>query len=252
MSSDIGSVLNEWEFVPNILNVRKIRGIDGREKIQLRIPLGIFQFEILGRPDGKNPFNRQTYYDYYCEKLDNFVRANMTDNGFCLNSDECAVLKEEMTQFYYRYVCAFAIDECGIVERDTSRNLKILDFMKKYAVSIDDKLAFEKYRPYIIMMNTKARVKIRMKEHRFRDALDEIFVGMDAVSRHFKSFGQTELSENCDEINALNELEKEVRDCIEKHPKERFKQELMQKLKDALKNEEYERAALLRDRLKSL
>ena len=52
MSLDLNTLLNEWPHEPGAIKVRKILGLDGREKLQLRIDLGMLQMEMTGRPDG--------------------------------------------------------------------------------------------------------------------------------------------------------------------------------------------------------
>ena len=55
MDFDIASKLQDWDYSPNDLNVRKIKGIDGKPKIQVRMDLGLLQMEWEGRPDGLRP-----------------------------------------------------------------------------------------------------------------------------------------------------------------------------------------------------
>ena len=55
MGKDIKILLRDWVYNPTGLQVRKIIGDDGLEKIQMRIDLGMLQFEIDGRPDGDRP-----------------------------------------------------------------------------------------------------------------------------------------------------------------------------------------------------
>ena len=52
MSKDISPILDGWAHDPEELQVRIIAGIDGRDKIQMRIDLGVVQVELEGRPDG--------------------------------------------------------------------------------------------------------------------------------------------------------------------------------------------------------
>ena len=40
MSLDLNSLLRDWPHEPGAIKVRKIIGLDGREKLQLRIDLG--------------------------------------------------------------------------------------------------------------------------------------------------------------------------------------------------------------------
>ena len=53
MTLDITNALADWEFDPDDVTVRTIEGADGREKIQLRLDLGLMQMEVDGRPDGR-------------------------------------------------------------------------------------------------------------------------------------------------------------------------------------------------------
>ena len=43
---DITPVLTDWEYEPGTLNVRKITGLDGLPKLQLRLDLGLLQMEM--------------------------------------------------------------------------------------------------------------------------------------------------------------------------------------------------------------
>jgi len=52
MSLDLNALLKDWPFESGMLKVRKVTGVDGREKLQMRIDLGVLQMEITGRPDG--------------------------------------------------------------------------------------------------------------------------------------------------------------------------------------------------------
>ena len=56
---DLDSILSAWPFEHGSVQVRVIRGTDGRSVLQLRLDLGILQMEIQGRPDGKKPFGQE-------------------------------------------------------------------------------------------------------------------------------------------------------------------------------------------------
>jgi hypothetical protein len=57
MSLDLNTILKDWPYESGTVKVRKITGLDGREKLQLRVDLGVLQMEITGRPDGRRPHN---------------------------------------------------------------------------------------------------------------------------------------------------------------------------------------------------
>ena len=59
----IDDILQHWEFDPDEMNVRMVKGIDRRDVLQMRIDMGVLQLEVDGRPDGESPEGFSTYYD---------------------------------------------------------------------------------------------------------------------------------------------------------------------------------------------
>ena len=51
-TNDLRPILGGWEYEPGQIMVRKIVGLDGAVKIQMRLDLGVLQMESTGRPDG--------------------------------------------------------------------------------------------------------------------------------------------------------------------------------------------------------
>ena len=50
-NKDITPVLRGWDYEPGTINVRKVSGIDGSPKLQMRQDLGLLQMEMTGRPN---------------------------------------------------------------------------------------------------------------------------------------------------------------------------------------------------------
>ena len=65
MSLDLNTLLKDWPHEFGSIKVRKVAGLDGREKLQLRIDLGLLQMEMDGRPDGQRPHNCESYFIYH-------------------------------------------------------------------------------------------------------------------------------------------------------------------------------------------
>src|SRR2546425_8110991 len=65
MSLDLNSILKDWPHESGSIKVRKVAGLDGREKLQLRVDLGVLQMELTGRPDGRRPHNCESLLEYY-------------------------------------------------------------------------------------------------------------------------------------------------------------------------------------------
>src|SRR5438034_11338052 len=65
MSLDLNTILKDWPHENGHVKVRKITGLDGREKLQLRVDLGVLQMEVTGRPDGQRPHNCESLLEYH-------------------------------------------------------------------------------------------------------------------------------------------------------------------------------------------
>jgi hypothetical protein len=135
LSKDILPLLKGWDYEPGTINVRKIKGLDGKPKLQMRLDLGLLQMELSGRPDGAKPHGYDSLLDYHEEQLREHKRTNGTELGFHLTSTECASLREEAVMYYHRYLSLFVLEEFSGVVRDTQRNLRLMDLCGKYAVT---------------------------------------------------------------------------------------------------------------------
>ncbi|MFW5812674.1 MAG: hypothetical protein ACOCWS_06765 [Alkalispirochaetaceae bacterium] len=60
MSQDLSHILRQWPYDPRE-TIRLITADDGREVLQLRLPLGLEQYELTGRPDGLRPMDEESY-----------------------------------------------------------------------------------------------------------------------------------------------------------------------------------------------
>src|SRR5215213_8576585 len=171
-SKDIQPLLKGWDYEPGTINVRKINGSDGQPKLQMRLDLGLLQMELDGRPDGVKPHGFSSLLDYHESQLQEHQGRNGTELGFHLTSSECQSLREEAVMYYHRYLSLFVLEEFSGVVRDTARNLRVLDLCSRYAAEEQDRLVLEQYRPYITMMNARAKASLLVKENRFREALE--------------------------------------------------------------------------------
>src|SRR5689334_25219881 len=85
-SKDITPVLKGWDYESGTINVRKINGVDGAPKLQMRLDLGLLQMEMNGRPDGTRPHGFESLLEYHEDQLADYRRMNGSDIGFALSS----------------------------------------------------------------------------------------------------------------------------------------------------------------------
>ena len=245
---DISPILRSWSYVPNDVTVRIIDGLDGTQKIQMRLDLGLLQMEYDGRPDGQQPHGFESLLEYYQDQLRLHIDAMGSDDGFFLDPDDCAALRSEALQYYYRYLSLFHLQHYAAVERDTRRNLRLFKFIRKYASEEDDRFSLEQYRPYVIMMNTRARGYILLEDNRYEDAIASIDKGIRKIQKFFKEFGQPKLAEKCSEMVLLKQFKTELQEKRTDNPVEKLRQQM----KLAVDREDYEAAAQIRDEIRKL
>lgn len=245
MSLDLNSLLGDWPHESGVIKVRKILGLDGREKVQLRIDLGILQMEMAGRPDGKRPHDSESLLTYHQQRA---ARAEERGETYELTPDQCSELQQEGIQYYHRYLSLFQINEFDGVIRDTQRNLELFSFVAEHCDREEIVWSFQQFRAYVMMMNTRARGSILLGEGKFVETIGVIEKGREEIVEFFQQSNFPELATKSSEIAFLDEWLEEVRS---KRPLSKL--ELMQReMETAIAGELYERAAELRDAIKQL
>jgi UvrB/uvrC motif len=245
MSLDLNTLLNDWPHEAGAIKVRKILGLDGREKLQLRIDLGMLQMEMTGRPDGNRPHNCESLLQYHERRA---ARAEARGDTYELTPEQCNELQQEGIQYYHRYLSLFQINDFAGVIRDTQRNLDLFQFVADHTEREELAWSFQQFRPYVLMMNTRAKASILLGDGKFAAAIAEIEQGRDGIEEFFENSNFPELAQKSSEIAFLEEWLEEV---SSKRPLTKL--EIMQReMEVAIQSEMYERAAELRDAIKQL
>jgi hypothetical protein len=246
MSMDIASILRDWPYEPGQLAARRIRGADGKEKIQLRLDLGLLQMEVSGRPDGARPHGCESLLEYHEKQRDLYRKQRGSDDGFMLDAEACEMLRAEGLLYYHRYVAEFVLEDFPAAERDTTRNLRLMDFCAAHAADAADRQAMEQHRPYVMMMRTRARAQAHMAGKRTKAALVALQRGIREITDYYNASGQEQAVETSPELAVLKALAEQVESQVPMDPLVKLK-ELLAK---AVAEERYEEAAALRDRIR--
>lgn len=245
MSLDLNELLGDWPHEPGQIKVRKILGADGKEKLQLRIDLGLIQMEMAGRPDGLEPHNCESLLEFHSRRAE---RAEKKGDKFELTADEVGEMQQEGIQYYHRYISLFQLQDYLGVIRDTQRNLEMFDFVTKHSSSDELSWSVEQFTPYVRMMNTRAKAAIAIEREDFVEAVNLIEKGMQKIRDFYSATDNLEMAEQSPELAFLQEWLDEVRGKKPVTKLEKMQREMAQ----AIAAEKYERAAELRDAIKAL
>ncbi len=243
---DLRELLRNWPYDPEA-DARMMRTQDGREVLQVRTPLGIEQYEIDGRPDGERPHGVESVFEFHWDRLEK-AKTEGQEADFELSEAECADLFNEGTLYYLRYLRLFQLREWERTVRDTSRNLRLFDFVHRYARREEDQVYLEKWRPYILRMKASASAIMAMEKGAYDQATSLVEKAVEAIELLTDLEDETFHFERDRSLTALQELAEQ----IEKHRPVSDLESLEQQLQRAIEAQEFERAAELRDRIRAL
>ncbi len=250
MKYDIGDLLHGWPFDPDEFVARRITAGDGSERIQIRIDMGMLQLEVKGRPDGQRPFGHGSLLEYHTEHGDEESPQPDVEaiGGGVLDDQACEELFQEAWQYYQRYLSLFYLEDYAGVVRDTTHNMEIFDLVQRRAESDEVKWYFEQYYPHAIMMQARSRALIALEKEDYPAALQEVEVGVDRIEQLITEWDGDVLEDDLPELSFLRDWHEE----LEKERPLSHREQLERDLTVAVEAENFEEAARLRDKLRTL
>ncbi|MDG2030138.1 MAG: hypothetical protein P8J45_03945 [Phycisphaerales bacterium] len=238
--TSLTDLLRSWPHKPGQINARTVECPDGRVVLQVRVELGILQMETNGRPDGARPEQRETVFE--------LARSRIAEGSETarLDAATCVALRDEAALFSYRSVVFSVLDDHAGVLRDTERNLLVAEFVLVNAEQPEDRSLAASTLPQLLMMRARARSTIAARSGELklaRAALDEGLVEIEAAYMERGGRPAFEASQEARVLLGMREM------LVPQLPSSQ-RQELRDRLKDALAVENFELAAILRNELR--
>ena len=235
---DIDSLLRSWDFRPGEVNARLVKTRSGRHVLQMRIDMGVVQMETDLRPDGQRPNGAETYYDYLVGEV---IREG---ENFRLSREQCTEADREFVQFYQRRLCWLSLRDYRRAARDADHSLAFMDFVREHAPDEEWMLSHEQYRPFVLFHRVQAATLAELEEHGPEAAISEINTGLTRFRELFARYDAAEQYAEDELVKRLEEMRESVRRRYE------VGRTLDEQLADAVKAENYELAARIRDRIR--
>jgi hypothetical protein len=243
---DFRPLLEAWPFDP-ANDLRVVRGDDGRELLQVRTPLGIEQYEVDGRPDGQRPHEMESELEFQLARMAK-AKAAGEEAEFKIGTEDCMALFNEGVLYYYRYVRFFQLKDWSRTARDTTRNLRVFDLVRRHAERAEDRAQLEQWRPYVLRMNTVARAMIALDNGHHEVARRIVAEAVENIESLPDMDNPTFQFERDRSLSALRDMAKQIEQTRPLSELER----LQRQLHEAVAAEQFERAAGLRDRIRAL
>lgn len=232
----IDFLLNEWPYDPDGPAVRLVKGADGRDLIQVRLDLGILQMEVSGRPDGEKPGGAATL-------LDDLSRRELSEADFELTDDVSDEIDREFVQFYHRRIAWLRLQKFDLAVRDANHTLALMDFCKAHSQDEDWTEQHEQHRAFVLFHRTQAAAMEAIGQQKVEQAVEFIEQGLDEIRNTFEEMGWEDFFEEDELVERLREFKHSLCEDFS------IPKTLEQQLSDAVASEQYELAALLRDKL---
>lgn len=248
MNQDLTKLLQSWPYQPGQVSVRRFKGRDGNEKIQLRVDLGVLQMNATGRPDGKKPMGHESWFDCQRARLAERFLETGSGEGFQLVLEDCARLQQECIQYHHRYICLFQLEDFEAVERDCARNLAVFEFVAEHAATEELAWSVLQLVPQMLLMRTRSRAAAAAKANDATAASAHVVEGISELERFYTENERLDLLETSHELAALRDWLEQTRRRRPLTEMERLERDLA----EAIRLEDYEKAAKVRDEIRKL
>jgi len=175
---DLRSCLQSWPYDP-ARNVRIEHGINGRDIILVRQPMGLEQYEV----DGRRVDGVETVLDFHLARIHG-IQPTPAARVFELTPEECGAFFDEAVVFYQRLMVLFRVKDWLRAERDAAQILRLLDYVRQHAQCLEDRLELEPWRPHLTRIQAVARVLCLLEKKQYR----EVFQNMADTLGMLESF----------------------------------------------------------------
>ncbi len=251
MRRDIDEALQGWPYEPEPGEVvaRQIRARDGRALLQIRVELGLLQMEAEARPDGVRPHSFATYLDYLRNRaVSKSSATGAKAKAWTMTAEHCTEADREFAQYYHRRVAWLALQKYDKALLDADHSLALMDFVLRHGISPEYIASHERFRGLVLFHRTQAAAALALERLKPDHAVDAIREGMERLIEHQRGWTQeNEQDDTPNEtlIEQLRTLENDIRKnfAVEKT--------LREQLDEAVADEDYEKAARLRDQIKA-
>ena len=246
MNQDIDFILRDWEYKPGMVQPRLVQTHTGRQVIQMRIELGVLQIETTGRPDGTSPHGFADLFQLPAgtgphRPEDRAGRG--ARQSFTLSEEQCQEADREFVQFYHRRMCWLQLRQYARALADADHTLGFMDFVARHAPSDEYRQAHEQYRGFVLFQRTQAAAALEVEKDNPEAAIDEVRNGLELLRVFFAGYDLEEQMEEDGMVQHLRQIEANLREQFN------IQATLQEQLAQAVANEEYEKAAQIRDAL---
>jgi UvrB/uvrC motif len=251
MRRDLDDAVSGWPYdaEPGEVIAREVRARDGRTVVQVRIELGVLQMEVGGRPDGTRPQGFATCLDYLRHRAaDRAADPRETGPSWTMAREHCTAADREFVQFYHRREAWLALQRYDRALQDADHTIALMDFVCRHGIDSEYIDSHQRFRGIVLFHRTRAAAALALERRRPDEAIDLIREGAERINAHLRRWSQDHDESEIPNVSLVEQLQ-----LLEDEVRKNFgvAKTLREQLAEAVAEENYERAAELRDRLRS-
>jgi len=236
-NEDLTRLLRGWPEGFDHPSVRIIRADDGRMVIQRRVPMGIVQMETDGRPDALRPHGLPSLLEAF--------RTRWPAQRATPSADDLSDAEDEALLYLQRAAALAGLGDFDAVVRDTA-HVRALATLLLGERRTPGASGLEALRIQAIILQVRAEVAKALRAHGAGDAVAAIDRGLAELGVLLDGAGAMAVGDHG--LRALHAMRATLVPTLPSSQRE----ELRERLEAAIRAENFELAAILRDELRHL
>lgn len=239
---DISHILERWPFDTGRVQARMLKGAGGVHIIQLRVDMGLIQMRRDGSPDGEERGGPSSILGRYRAILKRIARAPEAPGGLAISPEELPEIDRELLQYHHRRMALMSLGDYERAARDAEHSLGLLRLVQNHCSDEAFVAAHERSIPLVILERTRAWALLAIRRKQPRAAVVHMEKGISLIEEHAR-----ERRPEGGTVKELGFLRRWVRKLRRAHG---IEPPLERQLENAVRREDYEEAARLRDEIR--
>ena len=241
---DISDTLERWPFDTARVQARLLSREGATPVIQLRIDLGILQMERDGRPDGQRPGGFPSILHQYRALADRIEKRGCRRGAFAVPPEDYPELDRELLQYYHRRIALFSLGDYARAARDAQHGLRLIRLIVEHVRDAAFVSRHERMVPFLLLERARALALLALGHKKQELAVRCLEDGIRQMQEHGRSSSAEANTEAAKEISFLKRWARKIRRAHQLGPS------LEHLLEDAVRREDYEEAARIRDEIR--
>jgi hypothetical protein len=161
-----------------------------------------------------------------------------------MNPEQCQEADREFLQYYHRRLCWLTLRLYERAIADADHTLAFMDFVNRYAPDEEYALAHEQYRGFVHFHRAQAAAGLALERNDPERAIDELQAGIEHICAFYEKHSLHDRIEEDPMLRHLRDMQQQIRTMHQ------ITATLKEQLAEAVAQEDYERAARLRDEIR--